>query len=85
MRTWHAIWHQGVTNFHEKSMIFCDNINFCVLNLWHQYLSLHAIIFMCHEVFEVMNSYACVRVLNNLVLICNYDYNINSHFEQGDT
>jgi hypothetical protein len=41
--------------------------------------------FMCHEVFEVMNSHACVCVLNNLLLICNYDYNINSHFEKDDT
>jgi hypothetical protein len=40
---------------------------------------------MCHEVFEVMNSYACVCVLNNLLLTCNYDYNINGHFEKGDT
>ncbi len=37
------------------------------------------------EVFEIMNSHACVYVLNNLLLICNYDYNINSHFEKGDT
>ncbi len=40
---------------------------------------------MCHEVFEVMNSHACVCVLNNLLLTCNYDYNINNHFEKGDT
>jgi len=40
---------------------------------------------MCHEVFEVMNSYSCVCVLNNLLLTCNYDYNINSCFEKGDT
>ncbi len=25
--------------------------------------------FLCHEVFEVMNSHACVCVLNNLLLI----------------
>jgi len=36
--------------------------------------------FVCHEAFEVMNSRACVCVPNNLLLICNYDYNINSHF-----
>ncbi len=40
--------------------------------------------FVCHEVFEVMNSYACVCVLKNLLLTCNYDYNINNHFERGD-
>jgi len=50
-------------------MIFCDTISFCVLNLWHQYLSWHAIFFVCHEVFEVMNLHACVCVLNNLLLI----------------
>jgi hypothetical protein len=40
---------------------------------------------MCHEVFEVMNSHACVCVLNNLLLTSIHDYNINSHFEKGDT
>jgi len=42
---------------------------------------------MCHEIFEIMNLHAnvCVCVLNNLLLTCNYDYNINSHFEKGDT
>ncbi len=40
---------------------------------------------VCHEVFEVMNSHACVCVLNNILLTCNYDYNINNHFEKGDT
>jgi hypothetical protein len=40
---------------------------------------------MCHEVFEITNSYACVWVLNNLLLTCNYDYNINNHVEKGDT
>jgi hypothetical protein len=39
---------------------------------------------MCHKVFKLMNSYACVCVLNNLLLTYNYDYNINSHFEKGD-
>ncbi len=39
---------------------------------------------MCHNVFEIMNSHACVRVLNNLLLTYNYDYNINNHFEKGD-
>jgi hypothetical protein len=33
--------------------------------------------FLYHEVFEVMNSHACVCVLNNLLLTYNYDYNIN--------
>jgi hypothetical protein len=65
-------------------MNFCDTINFYVLNLWRQYLSWHAIIFVCHEVFEVMNSHACVCVLNNLLLTCNYDYNIDSCFEKND-
>jgi hypothetical protein len=45
----------------------------------------HAIFFLCDEVFEVMNSHAHVCVLNNLLLTCNYDYNINSCFEKGDT
>ncbi len=37
------------------------------------------------KVFKVMNSHACVCKQNNLLLICNYDYNINSLFEKGDT
>jgi hypothetical protein len=47
--------------------------------------------FVCYEVFEIINSHACicvlndVCVLNNLLLNCNYDYDINSHFEKGDT
>jgi hypothetical protein len=41
-------------------------------------------VFMCHEVFEVMNSHECVSVLNNLLLTCNYDYNMNNRFEKGD-
>ncbi len=41
--------------------------------------------FVCHEVFEVMNSDACVCVLKNILLFYNYDYNINNHFEKGDT
>jgi hypothetical protein len=40
---------------------------------------------MCYEVFEIMNSHACLCVLNNLLLTCNYDYNINNHFEKCDT
>jgi hypothetical protein len=40
---------------------------------------------MCHQLFEVMNSHACVCVQNNLLSICDYDYNINNHFEKGDT
>jgi len=40
---------------------------------------------VCHEVFEIMNSHAYVCVLNNLSLACNYDYNVNSCFEKGDT
>jgi hypothetical protein len=40
---------------------------------------------MCHEVSaETMNSHASVCVKNNLFLTCNYDYNINYHFEKGD-
>ncbi len=41
--------------------------------------------FVCYEVFEVTNSHACVCVLNNVLLTCNYDYNIKSHFQKGDT
>jgi hypothetical protein len=40
---------------------------------------------MCHEVFEIVNSHACVCILNNLLLTYNYDYNINNHFEKNDT
>jgi hypothetical protein len=66
-------------------MIFCDiTKKLCVLNLWHQYLSWHAIIFVGHVVFEIMNSHAYVCVLNNILLNCNYDYNIY-FFEKGDT
>jgi hypothetical protein len=46
MVTCHAIWQQGVTNFHGNPFFF-----------------------VCHEVFEVMNSHARVCVLNNLLLI----------------
>jgi len=48
--------------------------------LWHHK-------FLCAmKVFEVMNSHACVCVLNNLLLIYNnYDYNINNRFEKVDT
>jgi len=53
----------------KVSQIFMAIHDFCVSNLWHQYLSWHAIFFVCHEVFEVMNSHACVYVLNNLLLI----------------
>jgi hypothetical protein len=31
-----------------------------------------------------MNSHECVSVLNNLLLTCNYDYNMNNRFEKGD-
>jgi hypothetical protein len=37
--------------------------------IWTPNISWHAIFFMCHEIFEVMNSHACVCVLNNLLLI----------------
>jgi hypothetical protein len=40
---------------------------------------------MYHEVFEVINSNACVFVLINLLLTCNYDCNNSSWFEKGDT
>jgi hypothetical protein len=62
-------------------MIFCDTISFCALNLWHQYCYGMLKFFVCHEVFKIMNSHAFVCVLNNLLLNCNYDYNI----EKGDT
>ncbi len=32
-----------------------------------------------------MNSHAYVYVLNNLLLTYNYDYNMNSDFEKGNT
>ncbi len=82
-------WWHNMPFSNKVSQIFMIIHNFsshhkflCVLNLWHQYLSWKAIFFVCHEIFEVMNSYACVCVLNNLLLTCNYDYNINSHFEK---
>jgi len=40
-------------------------------------------IFCVPLVFEIVN--ACVCVLNNLLLTCNYDYNINSCFEKNNT
>jgi hypothetical protein len=57
------------------------------LNLWHQYLSWHAIVFCIPWVIQkkIMNSHACVCVLNNILLTYNYDYNINSHFVKDDT
>jgi hypothetical protein len=30
-------------------------------------------------------SHACVCVLNNVLLTCNYDFNTNSCFKKGDT
>ncbi len=41
--------------------------------------------FMCHELFKIMNSHACACVFKNLLLTCNYDYNINIYFGKGDT
>jgi hypothetical protein len=38
--------------------------------------------FLCHVIFEVMNSHACACVINNYR---RYDYNINNRFEKGDT
>jgi len=32
--------------------------------------------------FFCVNSHACVCVLNNILLTCNNDYNINNHFEK---
>jgi hypothetical protein len=49
-----------------------------------QYLSWHAIIFLCHEIYQIMNSHAHVCVLKKILLTYNYDYNINSHFEKND-
>jgi len=40
---------------------------------------------MHHKVFEIVNLLACVCVLNNLFLTCNYDYNINSCFGKNET
>jgi len=61
-------------------MAIHDTINFCLfLNYGMPFF------FMCHGVFEVMNSHAYVCVLNNTLLICNYDYNINNRFEKCDT
>jgi hypothetical protein len=45
MMTWHAIWQQGITNFQSNPWFFWHHEFLCVLNLWHQYLSWHAIIF----------------------------------------
>jgi len=69
------LWH-GMPFGNKVSQIFMAIHEFlwhhkflCVLNLWGQYLSWHTIFFVCHEVFEVMNSHACACVLNNLLLI----------------
>jgi hypothetical protein len=40
--------------------------------------------FLCAISF-LSHSHACVCVLNNLLLTCNYDYNTNSRFEKNDT
>jgi hypothetical protein len=51
-------------------MIFCDTINFHVIWIYGTNICYGMpYFFVCHEVFEVMNSYACVYVLNNLLLI----------------
>jgi len=64
--TWHAIWQQIVTIFMAIHDILWDHKFLCVLNLWHQYLSLHAIqLFVCHDVFEIM-------------CICTKQSNVNS-------
>jgi hypothetical protein len=66
-------------------MIVCDTISFLCFKFRESIFVMGCNNFLCHEVFEVMNSHACVCVLNNLLLICNYDYNINGCFEKGDT
>jgi hypothetical protein len=67
-------------------MNVCHTISFCVLwiygiNICHDM----PYFFVCNKVFEILNSHACVCVLNNLLLTYSYDYNINSHLEKGDT
>jgi len=56
--------------FSWQSMILCDTIRFCVSSIYgtNIYYGM-PFFFVCHEAFEVMNSYACVCVLNNLLLI----------------
>jgi hypothetical protein len=48
-------------------------------------LACHSFLFTMSYTKKIMNSHACVCVLNNILLTYNYDYNINSHFEKGDT
>jgi hypothetical protein len=43
------------------------------------------VVFGVQSKLEIMNSHACVCVLNNILLTCNYDYNINSYFEICNT
>jgi hypothetical protein len=55
----------------------------CVLNLWHQYLSWHAKFFCVPWGFW---SYELTRMcIKQFIINCNYDYNINSCFEKGNT
>jgi hypothetical protein len=57
----------------------------CVLNLWHWYLSCHAIFFCLPWSFwshEFTSMCICTK---QSIVNYNYDYNINSHFEKGDT
>jgi hypothetical protein len=85
-------WWHGMPFGNKVSQIFMAIHKFlwphkflCVLNLWHQYLSWHVIIFYVPRGFwnhECTCMYTCIK---QSIVNCNYDYNINSHFEKGDT
>ncbi len=68
---WHGMpFGNKVSQIFMATHDFCHTISFCVpwiygTNMCHGMPYL----FMCHEVFEVMNSPTCVCVLNNLLLI----------------
>jgi hypothetical protein len=72
---------QNFTAIHD----FCDNVSFCVswiygTNICHGMpFFLCAMNFWSHEF-----TYMCMCTKQSIVN-CNYDYNINSHFEKDDT
>jgi hypothetical protein len=65
-------------------MIICDTKCFCVSLIHGTIFVMACHNFLCHEIFQIMNSHAHVCVLKKILLTYNYDYNINSHFEKND-
>jgi hypothetical protein len=83
MWLWHGMpFGNKLSQFSWQSMTFCDTINFCVFWIYGTNIC-HCMPFnfLCAMRFSKL----CVCVLNNQMLTYNYDYNINSHFEKGDT